>query len=255
LIGGKLLVTLRNYSILDKFDFEYSPVAVKFLLNKPRGIQQYDSTAPICRMLVEAQEKSPFYADKDNFACVDTLVLGIEDPNPITESGQIGAKERIYQEARANGRIYGHIQRIPKDTVRYVAFSSLDKLSFSPDLLILTATPSQAEIIFRALSYSTGKPITSKFTPVLMCGWIFSYPYVTGEMNYIITGTTYGMKNQKLLPEGLFLMSVPYDVIPMLLENLQEMEWALPITRMSDEERSEYSVKVMGEIRQEYENG
>ena len=88
-----------------------------------------------------------------------------------------------------------------------------------------------------------------------MCGWIFAYPYLTGEMNSVVTGIGYGMKNQKLLPEGLFLISIPYDVIPMLLENLHEMEWVLPITRMSDEERSEYSVKVMGEIRQEYENG
>jgi uncharacterized protein (DUF169 family) len=248
-------MTLRNYSILDKFEFEYSPVAVKFLLNKPKGIQPYRSSAPICRMLKEAQEGPPFYAGKESFACVDTLVFGFEDPDPVTESGQIGAKERIYQEARANARIYGHIQRIPKSTVRYVAFSSLNKLSFSPDLLIFTATPSQAEIILRALSYSTGKPVTSKCTPVLMCAWIFAYPYVTGEMNYVITGIGYGMKNQKLLPEGLFLISVPFDVIPMLLENLQEMKWVLPITRMTDEERSEYSVKVMSEIRQEYENG
>jgi uncharacterized protein (DUF169 family) len=245
----------RNYSILEKLEFEYNPVAVKFLLNRPRGMQQYNSAAPICRLLKEAQDRPPFYAGKENFACVDTLVLGIEDPDPVTESGQIGAKEKIYQEARANARIYGHVQRIPKGTVRYVAFSTLEKLSFSPDLLILTATPSQAEIILRALSYSTGKPVVSKCTPVLMCGWIFSYPYLTGEMNYVVTGIGYGMKNQKLLPEGLFLISIPYDVIPMLLENLQEMEWALPITRMSNEDRSEYAVKVMSEIRQEYENG
>ncbi|UCD10052.1 MAG: DUF169 domain-containing protein [Dehalococcoidales bacterium] len=244
----------RNYSILDKLDFEYNPVAVKFLLNKPQGIQPFSSSAPICRMLKEAQDKPPFYSGRENFACVDTLVLGFKDPDPVTESGQIGEIERIYQEARANARIYGHIQRIPRDTVRYVAFSSLDKVSFSPDLLILTAAPSQAEILFRALSYSTGKPIISKCTPVLMCGWIFSYPYMTGEMNYVVTGIGYGMKNQKLLPEGLFLISIPYDVIPMLLENLQEMEWVLPINRMSDKERSEYSVRVMSEIRQEYQN-
>ena len=253
--GGKSAMTLRNYSVLEKFNFEYSPVAVKFLLNKPQGIQPFRSSAPICRMLKEAQEGPPFYAGKENFACVDTLVLGMEDPDPVTESGQIGAKERIYQEARANARIYGHIQRIPRDTIRYVMFSSLNQLTSSPDLLILTATPSQAEILFRALSYSTGKPVVSRCTPVLMCGWIFSYPYLTGEMNYVVTGIGYGMKNQKLLPEGLFLISVPYDVIPMLLENLQEMEWVLPITTMSDEVRSEYSVRVMSEIRQEYENG
>ena len=245
----------RDYSIFGRFKFDYKPVAVKFLLNKPSGMDPFEGNAPICRMFKEAQDRAPFYAGKDNFACVDTLVLGMEDPDAVTESGQIGAKERIYQEARANARIYGHIKRIPRNTVRYVAFSSLDDLSFSPDLLIITAQPFQAEILFRALSYSTGKPVSSVCTPVLMCGWIFSYPYVTGEMNYVVTGINYGMKNQKTLPEGLFLISVPFDVIPMLIENLGELEWELPITRMSNEERSEYAVRVMGDIRQEYEDG
>ena len=74
-------------------------------------------------------------------------------------------------------------------------------------------------------------------------------------MNYVVTGIGYGMRLQKILPEGLFVISVPFDVIPMLLENLQDMEWVLPIFGMSDEERGEYSAKVMNEIRQEYENG
>ena len=92
-------MNFSNFAVLDKFNFEYAPVAVKFLLNKPQGIQPYGSSAPICRMLKEAQEGSPFYAGRENFACVDKLVLGLEDPDPVTESGQIGAKERIYQEA------------------------------------------------------------------------------------------------------------------------------------------------------------
>jgi len=252
---GVMKSTKRDYSILDKFNFENRPVGVKFLLNKPEGIEPIDNNIPICRMFKEAQGRPPFYAGKDNFACVDRLVLGMEEANPITESGQIGAKERIYQEARANSRIYHYIQKIPRDTVRYVAFSVLDRLSFEPDLLILTATPSQAEIILRALSYSTGKPLVSRCTPVLMCAWIFAYPYITGELNYVVTGIGYGLRNQKILPEGLFIISVPYDLIPMLIENLNDMEWVLPITTMSDEERSEYSAKVMNEIRQEYLNG
>jgi uncharacterized protein (DUF169 family) len=247
--------TRRDYSIFERFNFENKPVGVKFLLNKPDQIKPLENNIPICRMFKEAQDGPPFYAGKDNFACVDRLVLGMEEPNPITESGQIGAKERIYQEARANSRIYHYIQKIPKDTVRYVAFSTLDRLSFDPDILILTATPSQAEIILRGLSYSTGKPLTTKCTPVLMCAWIFAYPYITGELNYVVTGIGYGMKNQKILPEGLFIISVPYDLIPMLIDNLYAMEWVLPVTTMSDEERSEYSAKVMNEIQQDYMNG
>ncbi len=245
----------RDYSIFDEFNFERKPVGIKFLLNKPDGMEQVDKSMPICRMFGEAQNSSPFYAGKDDFACVDRLVLGMVDPEPTTESGQIGAKEKIYQEARANRRIYQYIQKIPKDTVRYVAFSTVDQLSFDPDILILTATPPQAEILFRALSYSTGKPLTSKFTPVLMCAWIFAYPYMSGEVNYVVTGIGYGFRNQGILPEGLFVISVPYDLLPMLIDNLKNMEWVLPINKMSEEERGKYSARVTDEIKQEYLNG
>lgn len=245
----------RDYSILDKFDFEYAPVGVKFLLNRPKGIEQTDKQMPICRMFREAQESQPFYAAQDNFSCVDTLVLGLIEPEPIYEAGMIGAKERIYQEARANSRIYNYIQKIPRNTIRYVAFSSLDKLSFDPDLLILTAKPSQAEIVLRAISYSIGKPITSKCTPVLMCAWLFAYPYLSGELNYTVTGIGYGMRMQKILPEGLFLISVPFDLIPMLLENLQEMDWVLHMTTLGEAERGEFAAKIMADIRQEYLDG
>ena len=210
---------------------------------------------PICRMFGEAQKSQPFYATVDNFTCVDKLVLGMVEPEPTLESGQIGAKERIYQEARANRRIYHHIQKIPKGTVRYVAFSPADKLNFEPDLLIFTAKPSDAEILLRALSYSTGKPLSSKFTPVLMCAWLFAYPYITGEMNYTVTGIGYGIRLQKILPEGLFLISVPYDLIPMLLDNLKTMDWVMPINKLNDEERKEFAARIMGEISQEYLNG
>lgn len=245
---------LKEFSIFRKFDFERKPVGVKFLLNKPEELECINEIMPICRMLKEAQERPPFFAGKDNFGCVDKLVLGMEDPDPITESGQIGAKEKIYQEARANRRIYQYIKRIQKNTVRYVAFGPIETIPFSPDLLIFTATPSQAEILLRALSYSTGKPVVSRCTPVLMCAWIFSYPFITGELNYVITGIGYGMRTQKTLPEGLFIISVPYDLIGMLVDNLNEMEWILPITTLGDEARKKYSARVMDEIRREYSN-
>ena len=106
--------TKRDYSVFDKFSFERKPVGIKFLLNKPEGLEQTDKIMPICRLFMEAQSSHPFYATKDNFSCVDRLVLGMTDPEPTTVSGQIGAKEKIYQEARANRRIYQYIEKIPK---------------------------------------------------------------------------------------------------------------------------------------------
>lgn len=187
--------------------------------------------------------------------CKERLLLGMMESEPIFESGQIGAKEKIYQEARANRRIYQYLPKLAKDTVRYVAFSPIDKLTFEPDVMVITANPRQAEILLRALSYSTGKPLTTRITPVLMCAWLFFYPYVSGELNYTITGLGYGMGMRRLLPEGLVLISVPYDLIPMLMENLQQMDWILPIKQLNEKERDRFSMSIMEQIQKEYENG
>jgi uncharacterized protein (DUF169 family) len=246
--------TLRDYSVFDKFNFERKPVGIKFLLNKPEGIDRLDKELALCEMFKEAQERSPFYAIKENFACLGSLVLGIREPEPIFESGEVGVKEGIYKEARANKRIYQYVPKLPKETVRYVAFSPIDQLSFDPDIVIITAHVSQAEILLRSLSYTTGRMLTTKSTPVIMCAWLFVYPYVSGEMNFTVTGLGSGMKARKVLPEGLMLISVPYDLLPMMIENLQDMQWILPLHTIAEDDK-EYFKRTADEIRQEYLNG
>lgn len=243
--------TLRDYSVFNEFHFERSPVAVKFLLNRPGGMDRLDKELALCEMFGEAQGRDPFYVSSENFACLGSLVLGMREPEPIFISGEVGAKEGIYKEARANKRIYRYIPKLPKDTVRHVAFSPLDRISFDPDILILTTDVSQAEIILRASTYTTGKMLTAKSTPVIMCSWIFVYPYVTGELNYTVTGLGSGMKARKVLPEGLMLISVPWDLLPMLTENLRDMQWDLPLHNIADDD-AEYFTRVTDEIRQEY---
>lgn len=247
--------TPPDYSIFDKFNFERKPVGVKFLLNRPDGIERLDKSLTFCQMFKEAQDRSPFYAVKENFACVGPLLLGMREPEPIAISGQIGASDGIYKEARANRRIYQHIPKLDKDTVRYVAFSPVDKLSFDPDVVIFTANPSQAEILMRALCYSTGKILTAKSTPAVMCAWLFVYPYVSGEPNYSVTGLGFGMKARKVLPEGWILISIPYDLLPMTIENLQDMDWVLPAYSLGEDEIMDFFKRTAEGIRQEYENG
>ena len=245
---------MRDLSIFKKFNFERPPVGVKFLLNKPKGIKKLDKGLAFCEMLGEAQKSPPFYAVRENFTCMGPVVLGMEEPDPIFESGQVGPKDGIYKEARANRRIYHYIPKLAKGTVRYVAFSPLDKLSFEPDVLIITATPSQAEVLLRAYCYTTGKMLTTRSTPVLICTWLYIYPYVSGQLNYSVTGLGFGMKARGILPEGLMLIAVPYDSLPMLVENLQDMEWVPPLHRLSEEEKRKQFQRTVDELKREYQN-
>jgi uncharacterized protein (DUF169 family) len=242
----------EELSIFNKFDFERKPVGVKFLPTKPDGLERLDKILDFCEMLIEAQEGNPFYATKEDFTCVGPLLLGMVDSEPIFESGLVGPKLGVFKEACANKRVYQVIPRLPKGTVNYVAFSPLDKLSFEPDVLIITANVSQAEILLRAMSYITGKMWSSKGTPVISCAWLYIYPYVSGELNFTITGFGHGMKARQLLPEGLILISIPYDLLPTMIENLQDMEWVLHSYTIGRDEHKKKMKRIADELKQEF---
>jgi len=43
-----------------------------------------------------------------------------------------------------------------------------------------------------------------------------------------MTGMGHGMKRRNLFPEGRQVVSIPFDLLPSLLQTLQVMPWVLP---------------------------
>jgi uncharacterized protein (DUF169 family) len=224
-----MTLTKEDVSILDKFVFDVPPVGVKFSAKRPDKVGRSAEKMAFCEMLKRAQEGNTFYVDKENHTCdAGPYVLGQADaPEPFV-SGEFGAGLRIFEEPRSASRLYQYMPRISKGVVNYVAFSALDKLSFDPDVLIILAKISQTEILLRAMSYRTGKPWLSKYSPAIGCAWIYVYPYLSGELNYTITGLGHGMKRRRLFPEGQQLVSIPFDILPSILQALKDMPWVLP---------------------------
>ena len=224
-----MTLTKKDLVILDKFNFDVQPIGVKFLVKRPDKVDRLDEKMAFCEMLKWAQEGNTFYADVENHTCeAGQYVLGQADASKPFISGEFGAGLQIFDGTRAASRPYLYIPKIGRGVVNYVAFSPLNKLPFEPDVLILLANPSQTEILLRAMSYRTGQMWLSKFSPAIGCAWIYIYPYLTGELNYAMTGLGHGMKRRKLFPEGLQLISIPFDMLPVLLQTLQEMPWVLP---------------------------
>ena len=224
------MVSIKEYAaILDKFDFDVPPVGVKFLAKPPDMVERIDENMALCEMLKAAQEGNAFFADAENHTCEAGLyVLGQGDMAEPYISGEFGAGLKIFEDPRSAARLYHHIPKIEKGVVNYVALSPVDKLPFEPDILIIMADTNQTEILLRAMSYRTGKMWVSKFTPAIGCAWFYIYPYLTGEMNYFITGLGHGMKRRKIFPEGRQIISIPFDLLSSLLETLQVMPWVLP---------------------------
>ena len=215
---------LQDYSIFEKFNFERKPVGVKYSLKKPDGINQLDKSLGLCEMFKEGQNSKPFYAAKENVQCGEH-VLGMEDFPPVMYSGQLGPMFAMFKNPGANRKIYDYVPILPKDSVKYITCSSIDQMSFDPDLLIITANTTQAEIILRASSYSDGKMWSFKGSTCLACAWIYASPYLSGELNCTVSGLGFSMKARQVLPDGLMIISVPFNLISGLIENLKDMEW------------------------------
>jgi uncharacterized protein (DUF169 family) len=213
----------RDYSGFDRLNLSRKPVGVKFLPLKPEGIERLQEPRAMCEMFKDAQEGNSFYVQEEDFVCVEPMILGMRDPEPALVSGAAGGSSGLFKEARANRKLYQYVPRMPKDSVSYVAFAPLDKLTFDPDVMIVTADVSQARTLLRADCYTSGDSWSCQGTPVLACAWMYVYPVVTGKMNFTITGLSMGMQAINMdYPEGLFLISIPWTMLDTVLENIQD---------------------------------
>ncbi|MBA7678782.1 hypothetical protein ES703_87060 [subsurface metagenome] len=120
--------------------------------------------------------------------------------------------------------------------------------------MIIMATPSQAEVILRAMSYSTGEIWETKKAGVLGCAWLFVYPYQSGKVNYTVTGLSMGMKAHEAFPEGWILISIPYNRLPIITQNLKKMKWVLPAYAAGREKFLQQKMSMMEELIQESQN-
>ncbi|NLL51272.1 MAG: DUF169 domain-containing protein [Peptococcaceae bacterium] len=228
----KLSPLTQDLSIFNKLGFEHPPIGVKFSFFRPDGIEQLsmDKNLSLCEIFKEAQlTGTPFYfSAENNETCVGKVILGMNDMAPVGRSGQIGVRLGVFKEARNNYNLYKYVQKMEKGVVNYVAFSPVDKLSYDPDVLVITANPHQAEIVLRAVTYSTGEMYTSLTTPVLGCSWFLIYPFKTGKVNYLMPTLVHGLSGRKLYNDDTVIISIPHQWLPTVTNNLQEMKIELP---------------------------
>lgn len=244
-----------DLSVFNKLNFERPPVGVKYLFFKPKGIEPLpmDKNLAFCEMLTEAQRaKAPFYFSKEhNETCVGKILLGMTEMEPFAEAGEIGPRLGIVQDARVNHNFYHHVPRFSKGIINYVAFAPIDKLTFEPDVLIITATLKQAEIVMRAMTYSTGEPYTSKTTMVMGCSWIYIYPFESGKVNYLMPEWIHGMTGRELFAPNTVLISIPYQWLQTVVQNLREIKLQFHTTKK--EYLSEFE-QILSNLVQETKN-
>jgi len=215
-----------DFSILDNFKFETTPIGIKLTVKRVEGIPRVNKKMTLCEMIKWSQDGNVFYPEIEDHTCDAGLyILGQKDVEIPYINGEYGTGLQLFESPRSASRLYQHIYKIDKGTVNYLSFAPLKKLTFEPDILLITANTPQAEIILRASSYVTGDMWVSKYTAALGCDWLLVYPYISGEINHTTTGLGFGMRRRHIFPEGLIMIAIPFDKIPSLLHTLRVMPW------------------------------
>lgn len=215
----------------------YAPVAVKYTFYRPENIPPFEGQRSLCSFIRLAQEQDrAFYITEENECCVGRFVLGMTDIPPFEGSGSVGPQLGVYCTPAANARLYHSIPTLTKGAHPYVIFSPLDKCGFDPDLVILVCRQEQLDIIIRANSWFTGDLWESRDTVVLGCSWMLAYPYISGKINSAVTGTHMGQKTLRPYPEGLHMISIPFQKLREITAALEELPWEIPQPEGSPEE-------------------
>lgn len=248
-----------DLSIFKKLNLKKPPVGVKYLFRKPEGIKQLDKKLALCEMLNEAQvSKEPFYFTRENEECFGAQAIGMAGDGGSSPSfaatGELGVKLEIFQDPRANKILFQQNPGLGSGTVNYAVLAPLDKITFEPDLLIVQADATQAEIVLRAMTYSTGELYESRTSTALSCAWLYAYPYISGKVNYYITGLGFGSIGRQVFEPGWVLIAIPYNWLSTIVQNLEEMKLELTAYTLGKEGFTKWEHGILEELARESQN-
>ena len=232
-----MLIDEKARATFAELDLEFSPVALKYCYAPSKGIERYEGTGAFCQLVHKAStENRVFYTDKDNETCFGKVALGMVPDNGLAASGLIGPDIDMYATQAPNARLHDLLPTLTLGAHNIVVMAPIAKCDFDPDILMIVAPTEKAEIILRATSWVSGDPWESKSTPVMSCGWMYAYPYVTGKVNFCITGMHHGLKRRNLYPKGMHLIAIPFAKLPETIYALENMNWTPLYFRQDTEE-------------------
>ena len=228
---NKMSNEILDYSIIDRLGLELPPIGLYFDYFKPEGISQLDKNIKksFCEIFRYAQDMTePFYFAADNpETCVGKNIVGMDEFPPSALSGQIGERLGVFNSPRCNARLYYSVKRLPKGTVNYVSFVQYKNIKKVPDVLVFAGPADKLEPVMRAATYSTGCNYTSCATPVIGCSWFTAYPYMTGDINFIVPAFVHGPHGRHLWPSDYVVIAVPYHWVPTVMNNMKDMPFDL----------------------------
>jgi uncharacterized protein (DUF169 family) len=198
-----------------------SAVAVALSNDKPE-MEKLNKKIRLCEMLNEVlNDGKSFYTSSEEHACDGGAYhIGLREMPVELRSGEFLYKRvGIFGSARAARRYFGSNLGVEPGTLKYAAFSPLDKANFEPDVVILVCSAKEGMGIVEASAYNSGKAAVGKSGPI--CSTILAVPYLTGDIVYTL-GDLAGRRFSKI-DDGEIFIGVPFEKMDQLVNGMEKI--------------------------------
>lgn len=167
-------------------------------------------------MLQSARRGSAFYCSGDSIFCGGRAHLGIaESPVRDLESFLVRG-EKLSGSRAAAGKMLDLVKARTPRQGEYLAFSPLEKASFSPDVILFVGTPLQVSRIIFLDAFETGEIDTVHGEP--LCSGVIATPITTRKIGISFLDMACRLFG-KYKPEEM-VVGVPAERLPRIVNSI-----------------------------------
>jgi uncharacterized protein (DUF169 family) len=208
----------RQYSIkLQRvLELDGSPVAVAIISKSPQGLEHLPYKATACMMIQIARRGVAFCSSGDGILCGGRANLGVGE-SPIRKLDDfLVRREKLFRSKAAAGKIIDSAREQAPKQGNYLAFSPLEKASFTPDVVLFIGTPAQISRIVFLNAFETGEINVLHGEP--LCSGAIAMPITTGKIGISFLDMACRLFG-RYQPEEM-VIGVPYQRLLRIVDNI-----------------------------------
>ncbi|MDD3398494.1 MAG: DUF169 domain-containing protein [Candidatus Methanomethylophilaceae archaeon] len=217
----------QSLVLQESLGLRHYPVAVSFLKADESVPSEYEKPSePLrhCQAVMRARKGEMLVLPSDMHACkVGSSVLGMNVIPEKAENGELHSSMGLFSSPEAaHDAIAVRPMMMPNSVVGTV-YSPLSSASIEPDVVLITATPEQAQwLLPSAHGYNDGSRISLNMSTVLAaCGDATVLPYITGKPN--ASFGCFGLRKSTDISADEMIVGIPIGKLDSLINSISSL--------------------------------
>lgn len=205
-----------------------SPVAVKLVPKGgeiPEGINKVEKAMRHCQLVDRVRRTGEeFYTLGEDQMCkggAGAMGLG-EMPAKVASGEFYYDKLKQFSTQGAARRTFDKVTKLPPNSTEAVLYASLEKTSFTPDVVVLICNPKQVMLLTQAFVYKIGGRLEASFAgKQSLCSDSVVQVYKEGKIG--VTVGCSGSRSYTKIADEEMIMGIPVELLGDVVSGLKEI--------------------------------